>query len=215
MGTKKLHDKAEKVYSTLAAEYPDATIELNFSNPLELLVATVLSAQCTDKKVNQVTDTLFRKYKRPEDYLKVDAEELEQDIRATGFYRQKTKSLRGIMQALTEHYAGKLPRDLESMTALPGIGRKTANVVLGNAYGVPGIAVDTHVKRVSNRIGLTTNTNPEKIERDLMNLFAQADWVQLSHVFIFHGRYKCKARTPACDTCPITGECDFFQQGKP
>lgn len=212
MADNKLQKKSKTVYKKLAAKYPDADIELDYSNPLELLVATMLSAQCTDKKVNQVTKELFAKYKRPEDYLEVPPEELEQDIRPTGFYRQKTKSLRGVMQALVDDYDGCVPEDLASMTALPGIGRKTANVILGNAFGVPGIAVDTHVKRVANRIGLTTNSNPDKIEKDLMRLYPEAEWVNLSHVLIFHGRYTCKSRKPMCEECPVTEHCNFFAE---
>ncbi len=207
-----LHEKANELYATLSKSYPEADIELVFSTPLELTVATVLSAQCTDKKVNAVTRQLFDKYRTPQDYLNASVDELEQDIRPTGFYRQKAKHIRAIAEALIADHGGKVPRDLDALTDLPGIGRKTANVILGNAFGTPGIVVDTHVKRVSLRLGLTTAKTPEKIEQDLMEFFPEEEWVNLSHVLIFHGRYTCTARSPHCDACPVSALCDYYQQ---
>lgn len=211
MTTKTPRAKADRIFERLRDMYPDARIELTFSNALELTVATVLSAQCTDKKVNEVTATLFRKYHTPKDYLNVTEEELQADIKPTGFYKQKARSLRAIMRALVDIYDNEVPADIESLTALPGIGRKTANVILGNAFGIPGIVVDTHVKRVSARLGLTRNSAPEKIEQDLMAVVPRQDWTKASHLLIFHGRYTCKARSPLCDQCPLTSLCDFYQ----
>jgi len=207
----KLQEKASTIFTRLQKKYPNAKIELNFTNPLELTVATILSAQCTDKKVNEVTKHLFRKYVTPKDYLDTPQEEFENDIRPLGFYRRKTQSIRKLMQALQEKHNGNVPADLKALTALPGVGRKTANVILGAAFDIPGIAVDTHVKRVSNRLGLTQSKQPDKIEQDLMKLHNKRDWVKLSHVLIFHGRYTCKAKKPDCDNCPVTELCDYYQ----
>jgi endonuclease-3 len=204
--------KASIVYRRLKKAYPDAKIELKFSSSLELLVATILSAQCTDSRVNEVTSRLFKKYKKPQDYLKRPVTELEEDIRSTGFFHQKAKSLTGVMQALVEHHKGKVPADMDVLTGLPGIGRKTANVVLGNAFDIPGIVVDTHVGRVSRRIGLTSNKNPDKIEADLNGLFPMKEWVKLSHIFIFHGRYTCKAKKPLCHACAVPDLCDYYDE---
>lgn len=204
-------EKAGRVYRLLRQEHPDAGIELHFSNPLELFVATVLSAQCTDVRVNAVTAELFKKYRQPEDYLKVPVEELEADIRSTGFFRNKAKSIRGAMQLLLDRFGGRLPATMAELTELPGAGRKTANVILGNAFGVPGVVVDTHVKRLAGRIGLSANEDPVKIEFDLMELFPKKDWTLLSHLLIFHGRRICQARKPACERCPIVNDCDFYR----
>jgi endonuclease-3 len=212
MNKTSLAEKARTAAEKLSVKYPHADIELKFSNPLELLVATVLSAQCTDIRVNQVTAKLFHKYHSPEDYLEVPEEELQQDIRSAGFFKQKTKSIRGIMQALLARHNGEVPASLAELTALPGVGRKTANVILGNAFETPGMVVDTHVRRVSQRIGLTKHNDPEKIEQDLMRLFPRQDWTRLSHVLIFHGRYTCAARKPKCAQCPLTGCCNYFAQ---
>jgi len=221
--TQDLRQKAGRVYRQLRKEHPDAGIELRFSNPLELFVATVLSAQCTDVRVNAVTAELFKKYRTPEDYLKVPGEELEEDIRSTGFFRNKARSIRGAMRLLLDRFGGKMPSTMEELIELPGAGRKTANVILGNAFDTPGVVVDTHVKRLAGRIGLTANEDPVKIEFDLMELFPKKDWTLLSHVLIFHGRRICQARKPACERCPITADCDFkrdqvskqsFQRGK-
>ncbi len=207
-----LKKKAAVVYRRLQKAHPEARIELKFKTPLELLVATLLSAQCTDVKVNEVTASLFKKYRKPQDYLRRPLSELEADIRPTGFFRQKAKSLRGAMEGMVDAFGGKVPDDMEGLTGLPGIGRKTANVILGNAFGVPGIVVDTHVARVSQRIGLTAQKNPEKIETALGELFPRKSWTQLSHLLIFHGRYICKARKPLCDRCSLTDVCDYFRE---
>jgi endonuclease-3 len=211
---KQRREIAAVIADKLTERHADAHIELVFTNPLELTVATVLSAQCTDTKVNQVTAGLFKKYRKPEDYLQVPAEELEADIRPTGFFRQKTKSIRGIMQALLEKYNGQVPQEMAELIALRGIGRKTANVIRGNAFGLRGMVVDTHVRRVTNRLGLTKSEDPEKIEQELMKLFPERDWTQLSHVFIFHGRYVCNARKPKCDECPVSTKCVYFQNNR-
>ncbi len=208
--TAELKKKAGEIYRRLRKAHPDAHIELIFSNPLQLLVATVLSAQCTDKRVNIVTKDLFKKFKKPADYLAVSVEELENDIRSTGFFRNKAKAIRGQMQTILAKHGGKVPGTLAELTQLPGVGRKTANVILGNAFGIPGITVDTHVTRVSQRLGLTKNDDPVKIEFDLMELFPQAEWTLLSHTLIFHGRRICAARKPACDKCPVTALCNYY-----
>ncbi|HPQ70728.1 MAG TPA: endonuclease III [bacterium] len=214
MSKEELKKKARQVFALLKKLHPGAKIELRYSNPLELTVATILSAQCTDVKVNEVTARLFQKYKTPADYLAVPVEELEQDIRQTGFYRNKAKSLRGLTEQLLANHGGMVPGDMETLTRLPGIGRKTANVILGNAFDVPGIAVDTHVSRLSQRIGLTAETDPVKIEYALNELIAPKDWTLFSHTMIFHGRYTCNARKPKCEQCNITAHCDFFQNSK-
>ena len=194
--------------SRLKAEYPDARTELHWTNPLELLVATILSAQTTDVTVNGVTKTLFEKYRTAADYAGTDPDELEEDIRPTGFYRNKARSLRGMASALVEEHDGEVPRSMPELVALPGVGRKTANVVLGNAFGVDeGVVVDTHVRRVSNRLGLTDKQDPEKIEQDLMAVVPREDWTAFSHLLIFHGRRTCKARKPDCPTCPLNDIC--------
>jgi endonuclease III len=189
-------------------EYPGATTELNWKDPLELLVATILSAQTTDVRVNQVTQELFEKYRTAEDYAAVDPAELERDIRPTGFYRNKAHSLQGMAGALLERHGGEVPRTMAELVALPGVGRKTANVVLGNAFGVDeGIVVDTHVRRVSSRLGLTEENDPEKIERDLLRVVAEGERTIFSHLLIFHGRRVCKARKPDCEGCVLNDIC--------
>jgi endonuclease-3 len=188
--------------------YPDARTELDWKSPLELLVATILSAQTTDVSVNGVTKTLFEKYHTAADYAGADPAELEEDIRPSGFYRNKARSLRGMARALVEEHAGEVPRTMRELVALPGVGRKTANVVLGNAFGVDeGIVVDTHVRRVSNRLGLTEKQDPEKIEQDLIRMVPQEDWTVFSHLLIFHGRRICKARKPDCPNCVLNDVC--------
>ncbi len=199
--------KADRVYKRLLKAHPKANIELKFSNPLELLVATILSAQCTDTRVNSVTTHLFKKYKKPQDYLARPASQLEEDIHSTGFFRQKAKSIRGVMKDLIEKHSGKVPDNMDDLVRLPGVGRKTANVILGNIFGIPGIVVDTHVSRVSKRIGFTKEKNPEKIESDLSEIFSKSKWSYLSHLLISHGRNICKARKPLCDDCSITDLC--------
>jgi endonuclease-3 len=192
----------------LRERYPEATTALEHTSPLQLLVATILSAQCTDARVNMVTKDLFTKYRTAEDYANADPEVFEQEIKSTGFFRQKTRSILGMAQGLQEHHAGSVPASMDELTALPGVGRKTANVVLGNAFGIDvGVVVDTHVRRISNRLGLTTHSDPEKIERDLMEVVPQSEWTPFAHLLIHHGRQICTARSPMCEICPIAREC--------
>ena len=199
---------APEVVTRLKVEYPDARTELDWKNPLELLVATMLSAQTTDVQVNRVTQSLFAKYRTAEDYAHADPSELEEDIRPTGFYRNKARSLRNMAGALVEEHGGEVPGTMQELVALPGVGRKTANVVLGNAFGVDeGIVVDTHVRRVSGRLGLTENKDPVKIEQDLMKVVPQEDWTVFSHLLILHGRRTCKARKPDCPNCILNDIC--------
>ncbi len=188
--------------------YPDAKVALNFTNPLEMLVATVLSAQCTDKKVNEVTAVLFKKYRTAADYADAPEGELEADIFQTGFFNQKAKHLRGIGRAMVERHGGEVPETMEELIALPGVARKTANIVLGNAFGkVEGIAVDTHVSRLSQRMRFTRHKDPVKIERVLMGLLPREMWFKGSYILIDHGRAVCKARNPGCEVCPVADEC--------
>jgi len=197
-----------EVLSRLKAEIPGATTELRWTNPLELLVATILSAQTTDVRVNGVTEALFEKYRTARDYAEADPEELEEDIRPTGFFRNKTRSLQGMARALLEDHDGEVPRTMPELVALPGVGRKTANVVLGNAYSVDeGVVVDTHVRRLSNRLRLSAEKNPEKVERDLMRVVPREDWTVFSHLLILHGRGVCKARKPDCPACVLNDIC--------
>jgi endonuclease III len=199
---------APEVVARLKSEYPDAGTELDWTNPLELLVATMLSAQTTDVQVNRVSQSLFAKYRTAEDYAGADPDELEEDIRPTGFYRNKARSLRNMAGALVEEHEGEVPRTMQELVALPGVGRKTANVVLGNAFGVDeGIVVDTHVRRVSGRLGLTRNQDPVKIEQDLMGSVPEEDWTIFSHLLILHGRRTCKARKPDCPNCVLNDIC--------
>jgi endonuclease-3 len=197
-----------KIIRQLKREYPDARCSLNHTTPLELLIATILSAQCTDERVNLVTEELFRKYRRAEDYYAVEQAELEQDIRSTGFFRNKAKAIQGACRLITENHRGRVPENVDELLNLPGVARKTANVVLGNAYGIiSGIVVDTHVARLSERLALTGQTQPEKIERDLMLLVPRKDWILFSHLLIAHGRKICKARTPLCGECVVEKYC--------
>lgn len=203
-----LKQRTRKIISALKRAYPHAKCALNHSNAFELLIATILSAQCTDARVNIVTADLFRKYQKPEDYLKVSPATLQKEIRTTGFFRNKTKSILGASRMLTEKYSGRVPQTMEEMLELPGVARKTANVVLGNAFGVlSGIVVDTHVTRLSRRLGLTVQKHPEKIEKDLIELVPKKDWVIFSHLLIFHGRNICKARNPRCGECVVEKFC--------
>jgi endonuclease-3 len=202
-----------EVIPRLKREYPDARTELDWKSPLELLVATMLSAQTTDVRVNQVTKTLFEKYCTAEDYAAADPSELEEDIRPTGFYRNKARALQGMARVLLERHGGEVPRTMAELVALPGIGRKTANVVLGNAFGVDeGIVVDTHVRRVSNRLGLTEKRDPEKIEQDLLRMVPEEDHTIFSHLLIFHGRRVCKARKPDCPGCVLNDVCPSVRE---
>jgi endonuclease-3 len=200
--------RARRIVSLLKKNYPDARCSLNHASPLELLVATILSAQCTDERVNVVTAELFRKYRRPEDYAAVAQEELEQDIRPTGFFRNKAKAIQGACRLIAERHGGRVPETMEELLGLPGVARKTANVVLGNAFGIAsGVVVDTHVSRLSQRLALSGETQPEKIERDLRELVPPKDWIDFSHLLIAHGRAVCKARTPLCAECFLLELC--------
>lgn len=200
--------RAKQITTRLRATYPDAHCELNFASPLQLLIATILSAQCTDKRVNLVTASLFQKYRSAADYAKADPAQLEQDIKSTGFYRNKAKNIRACCQALMDRHAGEVPRTMAELTQLDGVGRKTANVILGNAFGLnEGIVVDTHVTRLANRLGLTGQTDAEKIEEELMELVPREQWTLFSHWLIWHGRRRCDARRPDCAGCEIAKWC--------
>jgi endonuclease-3 len=205
--------RARRINRELAELYPDVHTELNFSSPLELLVATILSAQTTDKRVNLVTPVLFARYKTAADYAAADREDMEKIIQSTGFYRAKTSSLIALGQALCDRYGGEVPGKLKDLVTLPGVGRKTANVVLGNAFGVPGITVDTHFARLAGRFGWTTQTDPVKIESDVASLFPRSEWTNLSHRLIWHGRRVCHARRPACGACGVAHWCPSFGIG--
>ena len=205
--------RARRINRELALLYPDAHTELNFTSPLELLVATILSAQTTDKRVNLVTPVLFARYRSAADYAAADRAEMEKIIQSTGFFRAKTSSLIGLGQALCDRYAGEVPGKLADLVTLPGVGRKTANVVLGNAFGVPGITVDTHFSRLVRRFGWTTQTDPVKIEQEVGTLIPRAEWTILSHRVIWHGRRVCHARRPACGACGIARLCPSYGEG--
>lgn len=199
---------ATQIARRLAEHYPDAACSLDFHTPLELLVATILSAQCTDVRVNQVTKSLFRKYPTVAHYARAKLPELERDIHSAGFFCNKAKSLKNCCRTLLEKYDGQVPKNIDQLVELPGIGRKTANVVLGTAYGIAaGVVVDTHVSRIARRLGLTRQKTPEKIEQDLMGLFAEKEWIALSHRTIHHGRRYCTARNPKCGQCPLLSIC--------
>ncbi|KPK22515.1 MAG: endonuclease III [Nitrospira bacterium SG8_3] len=201
--------RINKILQILGSTYPDVKTALRHQNPLEMLIATILSAQCTDVRVNEVTETLFKKLRTAQDYADTPLAELEKMIRSTGFFRNKAKSIKGCCQGLVEKHGGTVPDNMEALTQLPGIGRKTANVVLGSAFGIPGIVVDTHVKRVSQRIGLTKEKDPVKIEFELMALIPKKDWIDFSHELIWHGRRLCPARKPKCLQCPLREWCDY------
>ena len=200
--------RAEEILARLKKEYPGSKCALTFDNPLELLVATILSAQCTDKRVNMVTPELFRRCPTAAEYAEISAEELSELIRTTGFFRNKAKSLRGMGQAILDEHGGEVPQEMAKLVALPGVARKTANVVLGNAFGKnEGVVVDTHVGRLSGRLSLTAETSPVKVERDLMDLVPREDWTLWSHLLIDHGRAVCKARRPDCESCVLLDLC--------
>ena len=205
--------RARRMYRALHERYPYAHCELDFENPLQLLVATVLSAQCTDERVNKVTPALFARYRTAADYASADREELEALIMPTGFFRAKTNSLIGIGSALVERHGGEVPAKQKDLVALPGIGRKTANVVLGHAFGIPGITVDTHVGRLSRRFGFTTADDPVKVESDLAELVPRKDWTIMSDRLIFHGRRVCHSRRPACGACGVANLCPSYGLG--
>jgi endonuclease-3 len=201
-------DRVKKILKILRKTYPDVKTALRHRSPLQLLVATILSAQCTDKQVNQVTPALFKKLRTAKDFADVPLADLEEMIRPTGFYRNKAKSIKACCEALVERHGGKVPDNIEDLVKLPGIGRKTANVILGSAFGIPGIVVDTHVKRLSQRIGFTEERDPVKIEFDLMPKIPKKDWIAFSHQMIWHGRALCNARNPKCYECPLLSLCD-------
>ncbi len=200
--------RAHWIIRTLKREYPEARCALDHANALELLIATILSAQCTDERVNIVTAELFRKYRSCEDYLRVPQAELESDIHSTGFFRNKAKAIQGACRIILDQYGAQVPNDMEALLLLPGVARKTANVVLGNWYGLAsGVVVDTHVGRLSARLGLSDHDQPEKIERDLMELVPKKEWIEFPHLLIAHGRQVCKARRPLCEACVIEKPC--------
>ncbi len=209
-----LKRRARRIHRILAERYPDAHIELDYTTPLELLAATVLSAQTTDVRVNQVTPALFARYRTAADYAGADRAELEQMIQPTGFFRTKSDTLVKLGAKLAEDFGGEVPRTMDQLVTLPGVGRKTANVVLGNAFGIPGITVDTHVGRLARRFGWTTSDDPVVVESDLGALFPKRDWTMLSHRMIFHGRRTCHARRPACGACPVAALCPSYGIGE-
>jgi endonuclease-3 len=201
--------KVKSILKILDEVYPDPKCSLDFRTPLQLMVATILSAQCTDERVNIVTPALFAKYPSARDFARAPLEELEQEIRSTGFYHNKAMAIRESSKIIAERFGGEVPRDMETLVALPGVGRKTANVILGNAFGIPGIAVDTHVSRVSARLGLTRQKDRDKIEQDLNALLDKPRWVKFSHQLIQHGRKVCTAKKPHCSICPLRPHCDY------
>jgi endonuclease III len=208
-------EQVQAIIAELRRLYPDAKCSLNFTNPLELLVATQLSAQCTDERVNIVTETLFQKYRGVEDYATVSQEEFELDIKSTGFYRNKAKNIRATAQRIITDFGGEVPQTMQALLTLPGVARKTANVVLGNAFGiVDGFVVDTHIGRLARRFGWTTNEDPVKVEQDLMKIVPRADWLDLSHLMIYHGRAICNARNPLCEECTLVNLCPSAFQAK-
>jgi len=200
-------ERVRNIWPILKKEYPRAKIALEFVNPLELLIATILSAQCTDVRVNMVTKDLFKKYKSADDWVGADLKEIESDIRSTGFFRNKAVNIKGACSRIVEHYRGKVPGTMEELLTLPGVGRKTANCVLGDAFGIPGITCDTHVIRLSRRLGLSENSDPVKLEFDLADIVPKRNWTAFSHLLITHGRNVCKARKPDCPNCPIAQHC--------
>jgi endonuclease-3 len=209
-----LRKRARLINKRLARLYPDAQCALHHDDPLQLLIATILSAQCTDVRVNLVTPALFERYRNAQDFADADQEELEIFIKSTGFFRNKARNIIACCRCIVREHAGQVPRTLEELVPLPGVGRKTANVVLGDAFGVPGITVDTHVGRLSRRMGLTTHTDPVKVEHDLMELIPRKDWTPFSHRMIFHGRQVCFARKPNCDNCIVKDICPKKGVGK-
>jgi endonuclease-3 len=201
------------IYKVLNKTYPNAHCELNFKNPLQLLVATILAAQCTDKRVNLVTPALFKKYKTSNDFANAKSKELEELIKSTGFYKNKAKSIINMATKVTYDFGGKIPKTMEELVKLPGVGRKTANVVLGNAYNIPGITVDTHFLRLSKRFGWTKEVDPVKVEFEIQKIFPDKYWTQLSQLIVWHGRRRCHARKPACGACPISKYCPSYGEG--
>ncbi len=207
--------RVRRIIDALGREFPDARVSLDWRNPLELLVAVILSAQCTDERVNLVTPSLFRRFPAAAAYARADLGELEEAVRSTGFFRNKARNIRDCCRELVSRFDGRVPRTMDELVTLPGVGRKTANVVLGNAFGVPGVVVDTHVGRLSRRLGLTANEDPFKAERDLMAVVPESEWTRFSLLLIGHGRRHCMARLPACRTCPISALCPSNQSPVP
>jgi endonuclease III len=214
MKSKTKKQRASEILKKLKKEYPLVKMALEFQTPFQLLISTILSAQCTDQRVNIVTKSLFKKYNGPQDFLNVSSEELEKDIFSTGFYRQKAKSIKNCCKVLIEKYQGKIPSDFDLLTSLPGVGRKTASVVAGNAFGIPAIAVDTHVIRLSNLMGFIDSKNPEKIEEVLKKIFPEKEWINLGHYLMNHGRNICIARRPKCLQCVVGDLCPSFNPKK-
>jgi endonuclease-3 len=208
-----LKARAKKIYTGLNKLYPNAHCELDFKNPLQLLVATILAAQCTDKRVNMVTPKLFKKYKNVEDFASAKRSELEELIKSTGFYKNKALSIIKMSQKVCDDFGGKIPNKMEDLITLPGVGRKTANVILGNAFGIPGITVDTHFGRLSRRFGWTKETDPVKVEFAMHEIFEPKYWTNLSQLIVWHGRRRCHARKPACGACPIYKLCPSYGEG--
>ncbi len=200
-------ERVKNIWPILKKTYPEATTALEFTNPLELLIATILSAQCTDVRVNMVTKNLFIKYRSAKDWAQADIKQIESDIKSTGFYHNKAVNIKGCCTKIVEEFRGKIPDTMEELVTLPGVGRKTANVVLGNAFGVPGIVCDTHVIRLSRRLGLSANSDAVKLEFDLAEIVPKKNWTLFSHLIIFHGRNVCKARKPDCENCPVVKFC--------
>lgn len=206
----KKNSRIQTILALLKKQYPKAECALNYKNPLELLIATILSAQCTDERVNIVTEKLFKKYKNVKDYANASLKEFEKDIYSTGFYRNKAKNIIGTCQIISKKYKGKVPKDFNELLKLPGVARKTANCVMANAFNIPsGVVVDTHVSRISQRLGLTKNTDPNKIEQDLIKLIPKDEWINFSHMLIWHGRKICDARRPKCEICMLNKLCPF------
>ena len=214
MATVAKKKRAQAIYRILSKSYPDVHCELDFKNPLQLLVATVLSAQCTDKRVNAVTPALFKRYKNVKDFAGADLRELQQIIKSTGFFRAKAKNIKGLSLAIVERHGGKVPNSLDELVKLPGVGRKTANVVLGHAFDTPGITVDTHFGRLSRRFGWTKETDPVKVKFEVMELIPRKEWTNLSQRMIWHGRRVCHSRKPACGACPLQKLCPSFGIGE-
>ncbi|XTR37603.1 endonuclease III [Paraclostridium tenue] len=210
---KKNRENIKKILDILEQTYPDAECELNYTSAFELLIATILSAQCTDVRVNKVTAELFKKYNKPEDFAKLSTAEISEEIKSCGLYKSKAQKIKETSVILCSNYGGEVPDKMEELVKLPGVGRKTANVVLSNAFGVDAIAVDTHVFRVSNRIGLVKTDTPEKTEFELMKVLPKKRWSKAHHLIIFHGRRICKARKPECNICPIVEYCDYYREG--
>ncbi len=204
-------DRAKRILAILKKVFPGAKTELNFNSPLELLVATILSAQCTDKKVNAVTPGLFARFKTPEDYARVDTTEIERYIGSINFYKNKARSIKLCCKRLVEEFGGTLPHTIEEMTRLPGVGRKTASIVLAEAFGIPALAVDTHVKRVAQRLGLASGDKPDDIEEELKSLVPEKDWRSVTNLFILHGRRVCRAKNPLCGECNLRAFCEYYK----